>query len=317
MKKNLLQACMVMLVLVGIQMSSCRKTANEQKTKTDNQKEAALQKMRSEFSTKPVTLFSKRITLTDAMVKTMLGKSTETGKGPCNFTFTGSYLMYNIQSSLCPTNDYIFNFTFYLYVNGSSALFLANDNVHFNSYLLSNPTHYTYSFGVPPTGGNPSGNGVTFTGSVTFSAASISCGMSTANLNFTGDCNSYLCSPGNSYNISIPVTLRPSACSGEAPVPEIYPNTGGSAGEIDIFYPWDLSCYSPCYLPNDWYNIHLEFYKSPGGTHNYDFTGATPFSTGPYTVIVTDGAGTYFVRARWSCLFGSSDWSGWKPVAVN
>jgi hypothetical protein len=224
MKKQLLQACIVMLLLAGIQLSSCRKTTNEEESKSVSQNEAALQKVRDHYSSQRIKLFSKRITLTDAMIKSVQGKSTSTGRGPCNFTFTGSYLEYNIATSPCLSNDYVMNFTFYLYVNGPGSISLTNDYLYFNSYLLSNPGEYTYSYGVPPSGGNPSGNGFTFTGTVGFSDASIGCGVSTADLDFIGDCVSLLCNPGDPYNISIPVPLRPSACTGESPILEIYPD---------------------------------------------------------------------------------------------
>lgn len=323
MKVRLIQACYVVLVVSVFAFHSCRKESTTAKTEQTESGQSVIKKNQSlvnSQSSKPTKLFSGQVIVPFKKSQNSLNDLTGyQGRGPCNYTF-GGILNYSIVSLPCigGVNEYRMDFTFYFHVVGAISAGINTEVTEFNSFTLSNPSQYTYSYGVPPTPDNLDGNGFTFTGSVIFSDVHISCGMSTADLNFSGHCWSYLCNPGDDYNLTISVPLRPSACSISSPTAEIYPNISFNNGEFWVFFPWDFGCFEECFLPNDWTDLELEYYKSPNGTHHSILTGMTPFDWGPYVVTVSEGAGTYYVRGRYKCSGGgNSAWSAWSAVPVN
>lgn len=320
MKLKQLQACILMLVISGIVFFSCRKTtiSDPPEGQSSKSRDELIQKAKNEIFSKPQTVFSSHMKITEGMIKTTKGSGpVVTGKGQCNYTFSGD-LYYSIVSLPCSggINEYRIDFTYYLYTNGNySGPLLSGVTVAFNNVALSNPTDYTYTAGVPG-----SSMGYTFTGSSLFSTVGISCNATGVNLDFSGYCFSYLCSPGDNFSLSVPIHLRPSACSGISPTAEIYPaddptNNNG----FWVFFPWDLICFDPCYLPNDWNDIELEYYKDPTGSLHTVYTGMSPFDFGPYAVSIgAEGTGTYYVRGRFLCAGGGTGaWSGWHAVPVN
>ena len=319
MKPTLAFLCILLMACFVLLNISCRKTKAESN-------EEKINLIRAELSSKPQKVFTGHIPRTSDKVIKQVGKVS----GGCDYDITYE-LFYSIIALPCgtsspgpspgSTNDYQIDFDFYLYTdpeNCGPPRNVVPDPVLSNIVVTINGNAITVGTSNPlPT----DACGYLIFGSEKFTDVGVTCADPDMRIDISGTYSSTSCSPSQNFLIDdISPDLEPSVCTGSqyatGITAEVFPNIAFSPGQFLLFFPWDLACYSSCFIPTTWTQVEIEYYKSPSGTPSTQSFNYLP--TGPYQINVSSGSGTYYVRARYKCSGGGTgQWSTWKSVPVS
>jgi len=316
MKKLLFLLSIVFFV--SILFWSCNK--NGSLTHPPTSKQESIERVRSKLYGEKILIGEGKINIPLENIQQVSSESSNAKDVCVGLTVSSAFFTYRIywipaNCSVSGTDDYSIEFENWLSTSPNWGNIstpdpsLSNVVVKLNGVTL---TGTQTSYGYP----HPDNSlGYTILGNASlFSDLGVTCSNSTISVEISG---TFTCSLGGTKNFTLTSnpSLHPSACPGYSPQAVIYPAESFNTGEFWLLFPWDITCHETCFLPSDWTQLEVQYYKSPSGSVNTTYLSYRP--VGPYTITVSSGSGVYYVRARYNCSGGGTGiWSDWKPIQV-